>query len=342
MTLHDTLPASWYHEAAYFDVERVSIFRESWIPIGLSCQLQSAGDYVTENVAGWPIFVQRQSDGSLRAFHNVCPHRAGPIVWDGSGCQKNLVCKYHGWAFSTAGELLNARDFGAPAPDGAALSRIAVDEWRGILFVCLSKNAQPLEVWLAGFPAALSDVPLETYSFFKRTSKVVKCNWKTYADNFLEGYHLPTVHPRMTRDGEAGLYSVELHEDLRWNIHRMPGRGESTFSLFGWFWPTFAFNALPDGFAIERWLPRGPDEIELIFEYMFKPGSDAEASFSFSEEVAQEDVLICEHVQRNLTSGTYDTGKLSPKWEKPLHAFHQLVRDSVCPAVEISVRDTSS
>jgi choline monooxygenase len=252
---------------------------------------------------------------------------------------KNLVCKYHGWAFSAEGELLNARDFGAPAPEGAGLQAVAVDEWRGILFVCLSPEAQPLKEWLGGFPSALSEVPLETYSFYKRTSRTVRCNWKTYADNFLEGYHLPTVHPRMTRDGEAGSYSVELTEDQRWNIHRMPGRGESTFSLFGWFWPTFAFNALPGGFAIERWLPRGPHEIELIFEYMFEPGANAEASFSFSEEVGQEDVLICEHVQRNLASGMYDTGKLSPKWEEPLRSFHQLVREAVCPAAPVSVRD---
>ena len=88
--------------------------------------------------------------------------------------------------------------------------------------------------------------------------------------------------------------------------------------MFGWFWPTFAFDVFPGGFAVERWLPRGHSHSDLIFEYFFADDSrhDVEAIIKFSEQVADEDARVCEHVQRNLNAGNYDVGFLSPKWEK--------------------------
>ena len=78
-----------------FAAERERVFAPAWNLVAYEHQLRRAGDFVTEDLAGWPIFVQRSADGSLRGFHNVCPHRAGPIVWDGEGTQASLVCRYH-------------------------------------------------------------------------------------------------------------------------------------------------------------------------------------------------------------------------------------------------------
>ena len=205
---------------------------------------------------------------------------------------------------------------------------ILVESFRGMIFVALDSNNCSLVEWLDQFPTALVDLPLEDLVFHSRTVRRVKCNWKTYADNFLEGYHVPSVHPEMARDADASNYSVILGDDRRWNVHVMPPRGDSVFGMFGWLYPSFAFNVVPGGWAVERWLPRGHNEIDLFFEYFFQPDApDIDRIHAMNETVAEEDVRICEAVQRNLESGIYSEGLLSPKWEEPLLVFHDMIRE---------------
>ena len=205
---------------------------------------------------------------------------------------------------------------------------VLVDSFRGLIFVALDASNCSLVDWLNEFPSALIDLPVEELIFHSRTIRRVKCNWKTYADNFLEGYHVPSVHPEMARDADASNYSVILGDDRRWNVHVMPPRGDSVFGMFGWLYPTFAFNVVPGGWAVERWLPRGHNGIDLFFEYFFEPGApDLERIHAMNETVAEEDVRICEAVQRNLESGVYAEGLLSPKWEEPLLVFHDMIRE---------------
>ena len=205
---------------------------------------------------------------------------------------------------------------------------VLADSFRGMIFVALNPSNCSLEDWLNEFPSALIDLPVEELIFHSRTIRRVKCNWKTYADNFLEGYHVPSVHPEMARDADASNYSVILGDDRRWNVHVMPPRGDSVFGMFGWLYPTFAFNVVPGGWAVERWLPRGHNEIDLYFEYFFEPGApDLVRIHAMNETVAEEDVRICEAVQRNLESGVYSEGLLSPKWEEPLLVFHDMIRE---------------
>jgi len=87
---------------------------------------------------------------------------------------------------------------------------ILVESFRGMIFVALDTSNCPLVEWLDQFPTALVDLPLEDLVFHSRTVRRVKCNWKTYADNFLEGYHVPSVHPEMARDADASNYAVIL------------------------------------------------------------------------------------------------------------------------------------
>ena len=330
MELVQTLPASWYRDAAYFERERAPIFASSWMHVAYDFELPGPGSYITENLAGWPIFIRRDDSGALRAFYNLCPHRAGPIVWEGQGHAANMVCRYHGWAFGTDGALLSARDFGCPAPADMDLTPIQVESWRGLIFVCLRRDVPSLAESLGEIPQQLAELPFEGYTFHSRSVRHLACNWKTYADNFLEGYHVPTVHPAMSRDADSSNYEVIIGRDPRWNTHVMPQRNSSTFGVFGWFWPTFAYDILPGGFAVERWLPRGQTHTDLIFEYFFADDApEVEHTVRFSEEVADEDAKVCEHVQRNLDAGNYVTGVLSPKWEYPLESFHRMVREAI-------------
>ncbi len=333
-----TLPARYYTDPAIFEIERAQIFRPAWNLVAYDHQLDRPGDYVTENIAGWPIFVQRGADGALRGFFNVCPHRAGPIVWEGEGSQANLVCRYHGWAFDSKGALAQARDFGA-SPDGEpCLTPIRVERWRGMVFVCLDQSGPGLIETLGGFADECVTYPIETFRFHARTSRLMAANWKTYADNFNEGYHLPTVHPEtLARAVDALAYRVRVGADPRWNIHYAPPRdGTEWTGIWGYFWPSFSFNIFESGMAIERWLPRGHSHSELIFEYFFAddaPGLDEVVKES--EVVADEDVRVCEHVQVALASGFYDVGQLSPRHEDALSEFQALIRTAVDPFLPV-------
>jgi choline monooxygenase len=92
-----TLPAVAYHDPATYERERHAIFAREWQLAGFRAQLRGPGDFVAHDVAGWPLFVVLADDGELRAFHNVCRHRAGPVVTEPEGRCSTLVCQYHGW-----------------------------------------------------------------------------------------------------------------------------------------------------------------------------------------------------------------------------------------------------
>ena len=338
MALNQTLSARYYTDAAVFAIERDVVFAKAWNLVGYEHQLARPGDYVTEDLAGWPLFVQRAGDGTLRAFHNVCPHRAGPIVWDGSGCQLSLVCRYHGWTFNGDGSLHHARDFGGELPDGIGLTPVRVDSWRGMVFVCLDATTADLHTWLGDFPQHCEAFPMETFRYYWSSRRMMAANWKTYADNFNEGYHLPTVHAgTLARAVSARQYRVIVGSDPRYNLHEAPPRdGTDWTGIWAYFWPTFSFNVFNGGMAVERWLPRGHGESELIFEYFFTDEAAAdsnsiEALVKESEIVADEDVRVCEHVQRNLASGMYRSGLLSPRHEHALGFFADMIRTAVDP-----------
>ncbi len=111
-----TLPASWYRDEAVYQTERREVFGREWLAFARADQVATAGSYVAQVLAGYPLVVVRDDTGVLRGFHNVCRHRAGPLVDDGNGtCRGGLVCRYHGWTYRLDGSLLRARDFGSDA-----------------------------------------------------------------------------------------------------------------------------------------------------------------------------------------------------------------------------------
>ena len=335
MKLVESLPARAYCDQSQYQAERDRVFRPAWILAAYQHQFQQPGDYIADVFADWPIFIQMGDDRKLRAFHNVCAHRAGPIMWDGAGRQSNLVCRYHGWAYNQDGALRSARDFGAgdvgaedPVCDG--LSSVRVETWRGFVFICMDAETPDLVSWLGAFPVECEQYPVESYVFHSRSVHEMKCNWKTYADNFLEGYHVPLVHPGLNREVEGMAYRVITKGDRRWNLHVAPARLDDTSftGVFLWFWPNFSLNIFQGGFAVERWMPKGHDRCDLIFEYFFEPGHpNADEIAAISEIVGREDIQIAESVQRNLAAGVYHSGVLSPRHENGLADFKELLTE---------------
>jgi choline monooxygenase len=331
-----TLPAAAYHDPAVYERERHAIFATEWQLAGFRDHLRAPGDYVAHDVAGWGVFVVVAADGALRGFHNVCRHRAGPIVTGIAGHCTNLVCQYHGWSYDLDGALLSARDFGDAAdfdPAVYGLHPVRVEEWRGLVFVNLHRDAPSLHEDLGALFEECADLPVDGLTYSHRVMHDVQANWKTYTDNYGEGYHIPLVHPGLNREIVAKQYRVAVHD--RYCVHSAPTRdGAVNAGRWLWRYPNLALNLYPGGMNVERFLPMGPRATRIVYDYFFADASPAVAAANadvvrISSEVVDEDRRICEAVQRNLEAGVYETGRLSPRHENGVFAFQQWVRDSL-------------
>jgi choline monooxygenase len=328
-----TLPAAFYRDPALYERERTHIFAHSWLLIAHESQLPNPGDYVATTAAGYPLIAVRGDDDRLRGFHNVCRHRAGPLAEDGSGsCNRALVCKYHGWRYALDGRLASARDFG-PASDfdirEYGLHALACETWRGFVFVNLALDAAPLETLVRPLAERTGGMPLETLRFARASRHEIRCNWKTYVENYLEGYHVPLVHPPLNAAIDTTLYEVEV--DAPVIIHRAPARdGAPMAGLWAWAWPCLGINVYPGGLMMERMWPLDYQRTQLDYVYYFPEGTpddEIDRAMASSEQTTREDAWITEAVQRNLNAGIYDTGRLSPKHEGGVAWFqHQLRR----------------
>lgn len=330
----ETLDASWYRDPSVYERERTAIFATSWQYAGHRHQLRQTGDYVALDIAGWPVFIAVDDHGELRGFHNVCAHRAGPIVSESEG-SCTLTCRYHGWTYRWNGELLTARDFQGDESTlaGARLATVHVATWRNLVFVNLASDPEPLESALGSLPALAASYALEEYEPRHQASHTIVANWKTYADNYGEGYHIPMVHPALNRAVDVRSYRVEVLDGGRLHRHISPARdGAPTTGEWLYLWPNMAFNLYPNGMSVERFMPRSVDRVDIMLDYFFverTSDDDVKASLDSSEEITAEDVAICEAVQRNLNAGRYRAGVLSPRHENGVAALQRLVREAL-------------
>ena len=153
-----TLPANCYTQPAFADAERRAVFARSWQLVAHGAQVNFAGDHAVAEVAGVPLLAVRGDDGVLRALHNVCRHRAGPLAECDGRHARELVCRYHGWRYALDGRLLGAPDMGrAPDFDVTAirLPQARVAQWQGLVFAALDDAAPPFEQLVEAIEARL-------------------------------------------------------------------------------------------------------------------------------------------------------------------------------------------
>lgn len=336
------LPARYYVDAAMAGVDRSAIFDRAWQLVAHVSQLRGAGDHVVADLAGLPVIAVRGGDGAIRVMHNVCRHRAGPIAQCDGLAAKALRCRYHGWTYALDGqlrsapEMKDAQDFDVSA---IHLPQLAVRVWQGLVFASVDASGAPgFDGLVAGIDARLgAGRGLERYGHHHRASYDIACNWKVYVDNYLEGYHVPHVHPGLNRLLDYRSYRTEL---MRWHSLqcsplRVPdesadeapyGNGDA---LYYWLWPNTMLNILPGRLQTNRVLPLGVDRCRVLFDSFYDTGDDPrrrDADLAFSDEVQREDLGICEDVQRGFASGSYVPGRLNPLRETGVHHFHELLR----------------
>jgi len=338
-----TLPSSFYLDPSVLDAELRNVFGKTWQLVGRSEQVAEHGGYFTANVAGEPLLVVRGSDGVLRAMSNVCRHRAGPVA-SGEGKRPVLQCRYHGWTYALDGRLLNTPEFdGVQCFDrqSIALPPFRVEEWNGLVFVTLDRDAPPLREFLGDLAEHLDTRDTAGYRLAARKDWFVDCNWKVYVDNYLEGYHIPIVHPSLFREIDYPNYRTETRRNysIQHAPLRKPERIRTTEAgdeaEYFWIYPNLMMNVYPDNFSTNLIVPVGPARTLTVFEWYFRNPDAPDVqqrlneTIAFSDEIQLEDIDICEAVQRGLRSSTYDRGRYSPQRENGVHHFHGLYADAM-------------
>ena len=284
-----TLPARLYTDAAVFAAEKEKIFSRTWQVVGHASQVETPGDYFTTELVGEPLLFVRGTDGKLRGFYNVCRHRAGPPA-EGCGSRKLFRCGYHGWTYALDGSLLSATEIEGVEnfrAEDFALAPVRTEEWFNLIFVNLDADAKPLRESLGDLPRQAEKFPFAGMKLFERRSYDMKCNWKTYVDNYLEGYHLPSVHPGLNRELDFNAYTVEpsaAHVRKFRPIRgaqpgdttqpRYPEAREDLTTDYFWIFPNWMLNCYPDNVSLNIVLPVESERSRAIFEwYLPEKGS---------------------------------------------------------------------
>lgn len=332
------LPARYYFGEAMLAMEHKTVFARSWQLVAHQGLLAEPGDHVVEQVGEVPVLVVRGSDGELRAFPNVCRHRAGPLALCNGKGARALHCKYHGWSYTLEGQLRSAPEMQDACDfkvEDIRLPPLRVHEWQGLVFIALDPDTPPFEEVYAGITERIAPIDLGAMRFLRRDSYDIDCNWKVYVDNYLEGYHLPHVHPGLSKLLDYKAYDTELFpwyslqsSPLR-NSGDIYGEGQAFYYQI---YPNIMLNVMPGRMQTNRIVPLGPGRCRVEFDYYYAQDEAAlariKADQDFSDEVQVEDITICEAVQKGLASGFYEAGRLCPKRESGVWLFHNLLRSA--------------
>ncbi len=338
-----TIPAAWYRDDRIAEQERASVFGGNWIAVGRADQVAVPGRFLTIELAGEPLVIVRGSDGELRAFFNVCRHHAAAVATIPCGTVEHLRCPYHGWTYGLDGSLKGAPEFAGVcnfdrAANGLVPARVAT--WEQFVFVTLSEQAPPLADFLGDLHQRVAPLGLSRLQFFERKTYSLRCNWKVYVDNYLDGgYHVPHLHKGFNSVLDYKEYTIE--NSRHYCLQSSPIVNSEEHALLGatrtgerahyyWIYPNFMINVYQGVMDTNLVLPIAPEACLVQFDFYFDDVSENRRAYNrqsvaVSERIQEEDVEICESVQRGLRSRAYRAGRLSVRREAGEHLFHRLL-----------------
>jgi len=338
-----TIPAAFYVDARIAEIEARTVFSQTWQLVGRADQVERPGQFVTATVAAEPIVVVRGNDGMLRGFYNVCRHHAAAVVTEACGQASLLHCPYHGWNYGLDGSLK-----GMPEFEGVknferqknGLVPVRADTWEKFVFVNLDPQVAPLNDFLGGLVKRVAPLGVSKLRYFDSRSYDIHCNWKVFVDNYLDGgYHVPHLHKGLSSVLDYKQYTIE-NED-RYCLQSSPMVSSEEDAATGatrkgdrawyfWQYPNLMINCYQGYMDTNLVLPVDVDHCRVIFDFYFGDVSDArreynQQSVAVGARVQDEDLGICEAVQRGLKSRAYGAGRLSVRREAGEHLFHRLL-----------------
>lgn len=344
-----TIPYRLYTDPDVLKAEQERIFSKTWQYVCHESRVRRPGDFFTCEAAGEPIVVVRGEDETLRAFYNVCPHRGTRVENEPCGNKKILQCPYHGWTFRLNGDLHKApnfKDVPGFCADQFPLRQIKVEVAASLVFVNLDPFAKPLNVQFAdlfddfGRFSFLDD--LKENSVKTRT---LKCNWKTFIDNFLECDHCPIAHPGFTSTLDMDKYHI-LNGDYcniqGTGLKEKKGkqaldldleRAEVQEGRYYWMWPNvmLVVHPGPGNLSTIQMIPIDEETTLGVYTNFSKydePTEETKKQLAFAEQVREEDVTLVEREQIGFRSNAFEYGILSPT-EHGVRKFHDMIRNEL-------------
>lgn len=346
-----TLPYYLYTNPEVLKVEQEKIFSRSWQLVGHISQVSQPGQFITCEIAGEPIIVIRGEDEELRAFYNICPHRATIIEKNEEGQKKILQCGYHGWTFKLDGQLNKAPNFsnmdGFCTGDNC-LRKVRVETQSSLVFVNLDEDAPSLA---STFEIFFKDFSYERFPFLNKLKKnhvrkrVIKCNWKGFIDNFLECDHCPIAHPGFTATLDLNKYQIinEPYCNIQGSSIREK-KQKKTIDLdlktaevqegrFYWLWPNTMVTVYPGPGNIStiQMIPIDHETTLGIYTFYLQneePTHEQKILMEFAEQVRIEDVELVELQQAGFRSKAFRNGIYSPT-EHGVYHFHKMIRHAL-------------
>ncbi|MEO0495639.1 MAG: ring-hydroxylating oxygenase subunit alpha, partial [Actinomycetota bacterium] len=343
MSLH----ADAYTSPMWFAHEQQTIFARTWQWIGHVEKLREPGSYVTADVAGMPIAVVRTRDHALKAYYNVCKHRAHELV-AGEGTTRTIVCPYHAWTYDLDGRLTGARrtnDLVDFEPAEICLDEVQVTDFGGFVYVNLDPEAAPLAEQAGDLGAEIAEwaPDVEHLTFAHRLTYEIESNWKNVVDNFLECYHCHVAHKDFVSLVDMDTYRVTTHGIYSSHMAEAGKDSNSAYDVSDatvtdhavwWLWPNTCLMRYPGrgNFIVMHIIPIGPETTLETYDFFLETAepNDAELdSIRYIDEVLQpEDIGLVESVQRGMRTPAFKQGRIvhdpagSGLSEHAVHHFH--------------------
>jgi choline monooxygenase len=345
-----TLPAAVYRDPEWHQRVRERVFAGSWQLVADADRVRTPGHALPltllEGCLDEPVVLVRDEQDTLRCLSNVCTHR-GTLVVEGEGKQRVLRCRYHGRRFGLDGRFLSMPEFeevvGFPtAADD--LPRLHLERWGKLLFASIAPEVGFGE-WLAPVTERLGWLPADELRFAPERSRdyLVQASWVLYCDNYLEGFHIPFVHPALAEALDYGSYRTEL---FRWGSLQLgvardgeeafelpagsPDAGTRVAAYYFWLFPNLMLNFYPWGLSANVVRPLGAQRTRVSFlSWVGRPEKLDQGAGAGLDRVEREDEEVVELVQRGMRSRLYHRGRYSPTREQGVHHFHRLLAQAL-------------
>ncbi len=355
------LPNAAYTDPEFLELENARLFAPGWVLAGFGGCIPDAGDGQPVEIAGVPLILVRGRDGQVRGFQNVCPHRGSRLLSEPCAGKSLLTCPYHSWAFDTEGMLRNRPHFFGPEQhqaikddSGPNLIPVRTQMWHDLIFVNMSGDAPALDDFLAPVTDRMDGYDMTALRYAGSTSFEVEANWKFAVENYIEPYHVFSLHPRLLSyapmsvrqpskiDGHCfyNEYTVPTMEEGRGEgLPHWPGMPEAWQRRGMWFhlFPTLSVEVYADQFTVFHIIPTGPDTTrEELHFYLIGDAATSEHYANARQQVFDtwhdlnlEDMDVLKRLQAGRRAPGYNGGSFSPFWDEAPVAFSRLVGEAL-------------
>lgn len=348
-----SLRAEAYTDLKWFAYEQSAIFAKHWIWVCHVEKVRANGAYTTAMVAGRPVAIVRDQAGQLRAFYNVCKHRAHELL-QGDGETTRIMCPYHAWVYDLTGQLRRApetENLENFETNDICLDTVQVEEFCGFIYVNLDPDASSLATQSGDLGTEITHwaPDISDLTFGHRLTYDIKSNWKNVVDNFLECYHCPTAHKDFCTLVDMDTYKVTTHgiysshmadagtsENAAYDVSNATVRTHAVW----WLWPTTCLMRYPgrSSMIVLNIIPISENRTLETYDFFLEtpePDEGEVEAIRYLDEVLQvEDIGLVESVQRGMKTPAFQQGRIvhdlegSGKSEHAVHHFHSLVLDA--------------